>query len=613
MCWIFWYKGPKVVVPILEHGLQRLEYRGYDSAGICIMNNEGHPEIVKSIWKVSQLSNKIERKKLESNSFLTTATIGIAHTRRATHWRPSEVNTHPHYDTKKEFFVVHNGIIENYDKIKKQLQAEWYNFYSETDTEVIPALLSKNRTGNFLETVEKVLSMLRGAYALAICCTHCPNEMIAIKRWSPLIFGVNVDKKEYFVSSDAQALSGYANEIINLQDGDIVNITDDNYIIKAGWKTVRKPLEKLNTEALLASKGNYPTFMLKEIYEQSVIIQRSFKWRINFETGDLYSNSVEFLKDKNIKKIIFVACGTSYHSGLTWVYWLEELAWIDCKAEISSEYMHKDINTDKETLHIFLSQSWETADSIEVLKHIKNKWWMTLWIVNVVGSTIANLTDCGFFLRAGTEIGVASTKAFTAQLSCILMLALFLWKKQKLSYSYFQKILTGLKTIPSQIDQILQKEKINEIKTIAKQLTNYKNLFYLWKNIEFPVAMEGSLKLKEISYIHSEAYPTGELKHGSLALIQEDFPCIIIAPNDFLFQQNMSSLSEIKARDWKVLVISDIDIENADRTIKIPSTNKIIMPFLTTIVTQLLAYFVAEELWRDIDKPRNLAKSVTVK
>jgi len=595
----------------LENGLQRLEYRGYDSSGMLVMNSNWDFELVKAVGKVSELSHKIEQNRKNDKSLLNSWNIGIAHTRWATHWRPSEENTHPHYDSEKRFFVVHNWIIENYSKLKKSLESEWYVFYSETDTEVIPALLNHYWTGSFVETVELVLPMLHGAYALAICCRDFPDEIIAVKRWSPLVLWVNKENSEYFLSSDMQALVGYVNQVVSLNDWDLVYIKNSNYSIKSEWKIIKKTLENLDLEVVIASKWEFPTFMMKEIFEQPVIVQRSFKWRINFETGNLYSNSVEFLKDKKIKKVVFVACGTSYHAGLVGSYWFDELVWIDVKVEVSSEYMQKNIKTDENILHVFLSQSGETADTIEVLKYIKEKWGLTLWIVNVVGSTIANLTDCWFFLRAGTEIWVASTKAFTAQLSCILMLALYLGKKEILTYSYFQKIITGLKKIPNQMEQILLLK--DEIKIIAKDLAKYKNLFYLGRNLQYPVAMEWSLKLKEISYIHSEAYPAGELKHGSLALIQQDFPSVLIAPDDFLFDQNMSSMEEVQARGGKVLVISNQKVEKANRNIVIPETNKILMPFLTTVVTQLLAYYVAEYLDRDIDKPRNLAKSVTVK
>lgn len=351
--------------------------------------------------------------------------------------------------------------------------------------------------------------------------------------------------------------------------------------------------------------------MLKEIYEQAWIIENNFKWRIHFETWNLYSNSLEFLKDKSINTIIFVACWTSYHAWLLGAQLIEDLTSISCKTIVSSEYLNKKYPMTDDTLHVFLSQSGETADSIEVLKKVKENWWMTLGIVNTIGSTIASLTDCWFFLRAWVEIGVASTKTFTAQLSCLMLLSLYLGTKNNLSISYFRTIINERKEIPNKMRKIL--EDVEHIKIVAKDLAQYKNVFFLWRNYQVPVAQEASLKLKEISYIHSEAYPAGELKHGSLALIEEDFPCILFSPNDSLFKQNMSSLAEIKARNWKILVVSDRDVTDANWQIKIPNTLEILSPYLTVLVAQLLSYYVALELGRNIDKPRNLAKSVTVK
>ncbi len=395
-----------------------------------------------------------------------------------------------------------------------------------------------------METVEKVLPLLRWAYALAVCTTHKPDEIIAVKRGSPLIFARNKETQEFFISSDTQALSGYAKELTQLEDGDLVYIKWDKFIVKSEGKIVRKSMESLDTEAMEASKWDFPTFMLKEIFEQPAVIKRGFKWRINFDTGDIYSNSVEYIKNMDIRKIVFVGCWTSYNSGQLGALWIEELTGINCKSEIASEYMYKNIETDCHTLHVFLSQSGETADSIEVLKHIKDKWGVTLGIVNVVGSTIARITDCGFFLKAGYEIGVASTKAFTAQLMCILFLALYLGKKNHLSYGHFRKILSGLNKIPTLMQNILDQK--SEIQKIAKEVCTFKNIFYLWRNLQLPVADEGSLKLKEISYLHTESYPAWELKHGPLALIEESFLSILICPEDLVFEQNMSSLAEFE-------------------------------------------------------------------
>lgn len=609
MCGIFGYRWNGNVSEILQHGLERLEYRGYDSAGIFVMDKLGDSKFVKSVWKVSNLASKIKNEISKENDFCA----WIAHTRRATHWKPTIENTHPHFDSEKKFFVVHNWIIENYAKIKKELQNEGYKFYSETDTEVIAVLMSKYWNGDLLETVESILEIINWAYALAICTVENPNEMVAVKWGSPLIFGTNLKntEKEFFISSDIQALSWYANEVIELQDWDLVCISGDDYIIKSEWNIVEKKKKKLETQDLSNSKWEYETFMLKEIFEQPAIISRSFKWRINFETGDIYSNSLDFIKDMEIEKIVFVWCGTSYNAGKVWAERIRDLVWIDASVEIASEYIYKRIPTDSKTLHVFLSQSGETADSIEVLKYIKQKKGKTMWIVNVVWSSIANLTDCGFFLRAWFEIGVASTKAFSAQMVCLMFLALYLGKKNHLDYLEFNKILSELKKIPELMQEILEQK--DEIQKIAIELTEFENMFFLGRKYQAYIADEGSLKMKEITYIHTESYPAGELKHWPLALIQENFPTIFLAPDDFLLEQNLSSISEIQARWWKILVVGNTEIPNIDWFIKIPSLNEILMPFLTCAVMQLLSYYVAKWLWRNIDKPRNLAKSVTVK
>lgn len=610
MCGIFGYKGKKEALPLLQQGLQRLEYRGYDSAGVCIMDAAGTAEVVKSVGKVHALEEKIQELTKNKKDRYGTFTSGIAHTRWATHGVPSEVNTHPHYDTKKEFFVVHNGIIENRVKLKKQLEEQGYVFYSQTDTEVIPALLARHWTGNLLETVEKVLPMLHGAYALLITSTHTPGEMIGVKRGSPMILGIGSD--EFYFSSDMQALAGYVAHTVTLHDGELVHIAKDTYTIVSAGKIVQKTLEKLDTQAMVESKGDHETFMHKEIFEQPAIIARAWKGRVDFAARDIYSNSLEYIKDKDIHRIIFVGCGTSYNAGQVGARRLQDIAGIvDARAEIASEYMHKTIPVDEHTLHVFLSQSGETADSIEVLKHIKAKGGMTLGIVNVVGSSIASMTDCGFFLRAGYEIGVASSKAFTAQLMCIMFLALFLGRKNILSYDTFAQLLAAMKEIPNAMEEVLAHEE--DIKKIAHELAAFKHVFFLGRGYQVPVADEGSLKLKEISYIHSESYPAGELKHGPLALVDANFPSVLLAPGDALFDQNMSSLAEVKARSGKVFVVSDKDVPNADWFFRIPTVHSTYTPFVTTMVVQLLAYHVAQHLGRNIDKPRNLAKSVTVK
>ncbi len=609
MCGIIGYQWTKNAVSILEAGLKRLEYRGYDSAGLVIFDHNGWHKLLKAVGRVSNLSALLGKsdKKILSPDY----NCGIAHTRRATHGVPSEANTHPHHDTNQRFFVVHNGIIENQRKLKDDLIKDGYTFYSETDTEVIPALLARYRDGSLLSTVEKVMPLLTGAYALLITCIDCPWEMIGIKRGSPLLFGMNRISRERYFSSDAQALVWFANEIIHLQDGELIHLKDDEYTIRTEHGIIEKATKLLDLSAMEGDKWDYPHFMLKEIYEQPSIIKRIFFWRVDFATNHLEADGFHGMAQEEYERIVLVGCGTSYHAAMVWAYRLESLAHIESKAEISSEYVNKRIPTDPKTLHIFLSQSGETADSIEVLKYIKENNGKTFGIVNTVGSTISNLTDHGFFMRAGFEIGVASTKAFTAQLTCILLLVLFLAKRRGLTLSQYDHLLKELQTIPQKITDIIN--QTDTIRNIARQISQYKNMFFLGRAWQYPIACEWSLKMKEISYIHSESYPAGELKHGPLALIDENVPSIILVPNDEHEAHNISSIAEIQARKGKILAISNRKIENADRDIIIPETNSYLSPFLTTIVVQLLAYHTADILGRDIDKPRNLAKSVTVK
>lgn len=607
MCWIFWYtwtntKAQKTLV----HGLERLEYRGYDSAGVLVWNKNGEMKLIRAVGKVSYLANKVTKEISDDETY----TFGIAHTRRATHGWVTEENTHPHHDMNKHFYLVHNGIIENYHKLKQELIAKWYTFYGETDSEVIANLLEDNWTGNFMETVEKVLWMVRWAYALLIVSTYAPNEIIAVKLWSPLLLAYN-EKGEYFFSSDKQALAWYANKLVYLDDGDIVHLQGNDYQIKSNGVQAERKIEDMDLKLLESSKWDYKHFMLKEIFEQANIIRRIFKGRIDFNKNFLNAEAFHGMQNEQFKKIVFIWCGTSYNAGNLWVYRMENLAGIDASCEISSEYEYKNIKVSDDTLYVFISQSWETADSIKVLKMIQQKWGHTFGIVNVVGSTISRLTEYGLFTRCGAEIWVASTKAFTAQITSILLLALYLGQKRWLSKAKYDKVMRELSKVPVMIEDILADTA--NIRKIAENISEYKNFFFLGRHYQLPIARESSLKLKEITYLHSESYPSGELKHWPLALIDKNIPSVLFAPNDLMFEKNISSIQEIKARDGKVITISDKEIHNSDRNIKVPSTIDEIYPFLTTVVGQLLAYHVADILEKDIDKPRNLAKSVTVK
>lgn len=605
MCWIFGYKW---VTPqaekILLQGLQRLEYRWYDSAGIWVSNGI-QKQCIKSVGKVSQLASKVMHT-IADNWY----TMWIAHTRWATHGWITEQNTHPHNDQNETFTIVHNGIIENYHKIKQDLLAKWYKFYGETDTEVVANLLADNRDGNFLSTVEKTLMQLRGAYALLITTSHAPEEMIGVKVWSPLLFGTNT-KNEFFFSSDAQALVWYADQIIHLHDGEMVHVAGISYAVLEEGEKVIKTLEKIDATILEASKGDYKHFMIKEIFEQPAIIRRLFMGRVDFDNYTLTAETFYQLSEEKFEKVVFIWCGTSYNAGWLGSYWMQDIAWIDATYEIASEMEYKNYKVKKDTLYVFISQSGETADSIQVLKDIKNKGGETFGIVNVPGSTIARLTGRGLFTRAWAEIGVASTKAFTAQLINILLLALFLGKRRELSLTKFKRILDGMHQLPALLEDVLQTS--DTIRETAKNLVPYKNFFFLGKHYHVPIAAEVSLKFKEITYLHSEAYPMGELKHGPLAMIDDTIPSILFMPSDYLLEKNISSMHEIAARKWKLLTLSDTSLVWSDRSIQIPETIDELYPLVSVVAGQLLSYHVADMLDRDIDKPRNLAKSVTVK
>ncbi len=607
MCWIFWYKGKtKNAYNVLMHWLQKLEYRWYDSAGLAVWTDDWNFKIVKSVWKVSFLMEKVINEFKNDDKHYN---YGIAHTRWATHWWVTEENTHPHFDTKEKIYIVHNWIIENCDELKSQLEEKWYKFYSQTDTEIVAKLLEDNWTWDLLESVELVLPMLEWAYAFLIINKSKPWEIIWVRYWSPLILWES--DWEFYFSSDINALAWYTDNVVFLNDWDLVYIKWEDYIIKSEWKLIKKPTEKVDLTNIKIDKWNFQHYMLKEIWEQADILSKVFKWRIDRDSKVLTWDVFRELDKYDFEKVIFVACGTSYNAGVLWTYRFQELANMDSRAEIASEFEYKNMLVDEKTLYIFISQSWETADTIECINQVKNKWWKTLWIVNVVWSTISRITDFGMFTRAWTEVWVASTKAFVSQISVIILLVLYFAKKRWMNLSIYEKILNNLFWIEDLITQILSMS--HEIQKIWENISSYKNMFFLWKNVQFPIAMESSLKCKEISYIHSESYSSWELKHWPLALIDKDFLTVLFMPNDLLFDKNMLSFKEIKARNWKIVVISDNIIKEADRQIVIPSTIHELYPFLTVIVWQLLSYYIALDLWKDIDKPRNLAKSVTVK
>lgn len=616
MCGIIGYVGHQKAKPILMEGLKRLEYRGYDSAGLAVLGNK-KIKSVRAVGKVAELEKKIAGSDLEG-------TIGIAHTRWATHGKPSVANSHPHIDCKNEIFVVHNGIIENYLELKNNLLKKGHKFKSETDTEVIAHLIEDERkkTGDLFEAVQKALFQLMGAYGIAVISKNDPNMIVVAKKGSPLLFGVGED--EYVVSSDAAAIINHTKQVIYLSDGEVAKITPQGYqVIEMGQGKVKKEMVEINWSQESAQKGGFKHFMLKEIHEQPQAIESAIQGRVDKFIkegsqipilGGLAPTSE--VKDRlaKIKRIIIVSCGTSYYSGLVGEYMIEEYTGIPVEVETASEFRYRKPVLDETTAVLAISQSGETADTLEAIREGKLKGALTLGIVNVVGSTISRETDAGVYNHAGPEIGVASTKAFTSQLSILALVTLSLGRQRQMSFVMGRRIAEELKRIPGLIKKILKKEA--EIKLIAKKYGKYENWLYLGRKYNFPIAMEGALKLKEISYVHAEGYAAGEMKHGPIAMIDGNFPSLFIVPTDSVYEKVISGMGEVKARGGKILAIATEKNKEitklVDDVIYIPKTLEMLTPLLSVIPLQLLAYYIGVNKGYDVDKPRNLAKSVTV-
>ncbi len=608
MCWIFAYIWKKEAKNYLVNGLRNLEYRGYDSAWIACFNKNWEFYLEKSIWKVSNLASKIEKQNKDLKNFNS----WIAHTRWATHWGVTEQNCHPHYSSNERFFLVHNWIIENYIELKKDLEKSWSKFYWDTDSEVIAKLIEFDFEKDLEFTIKKITKKLVWAYALAVIDKENPDILIWAKIGSPLVLGFW--KKEFFLSSDPNALKESCDNFIALEDWEIVVIKDETFnIFDLDNKILEKNLIKLENTKKEDELWNFKHYMLKEIFEIPKILQNSIAWRIDFLKKEITSKTLKDLLNKKINKIEIIASWTSYNAWMVAKNWFEELADLETNVIVSTEFKYKKHFINKKTLYIFISQSWETADSLECLKIVKNKWWLTFWVVNVVWSSIARLTDFWLYTHSWTEVWVASTKAFIGQLWVLLTMALNFWIARNLEYSKFEKILNSLENLDKKLEKILDNAK--KIEKISKKYSKFKNMFFLWRNLLFPIAMEGSLKLKEITYNHSEAYSAWELKHWPLSLIDENFPSLLINPNTSLSQKNISTLKEIKARNWSVIWVVSEKSENKelyDDIIEVPETDSNLYPFLIATSLDLFAYYMALDLKREIDKPRNLAKSVTV-
>ncbi len=609
MCGIVGYLGKNNALPILVDGLRRLEYRGYDSSGIALMTG-GEVFSVKSVGRISELEKKIGQSGMEQNG-----NLGIAHTRWATHGKPTEANAHPHSDCKNKIWLVHNGIIENYKELKSRLEAGGHNFRSETDTEVIVHLIEEEYQGNLTETLIKVLPMLKGTYGLALYHVDEPNKLLAARCGSPLVVGLA--ENQTIIASDISAIVSHTRQIIYLDDGEIAEINGDGFrIINLKNQEINKKIDSIDWDIGECEKKGYAHFMLKEIFEQPETIKDSLRGRIILEEGKTKLGGLEILLNelRRVDKIVIAACGTARNAGLVGEYMFEEYAGLSCEVDYASEFRYRKPVLDNKTAVIVISQSGETADTLAAVREAKEKGALTLGIVNAVGSSIARETDAGVYNHIGPEISVASTKAFTSQVTILTLLTVLLGRQRQMSLVTGQRIIKELLVIPEKIKKVL--ELNDRIKSIAEKYYKVKHFAYLGRKYNQPVAFEGALKLKELSYIHAEGFASGEMKHGAIALIDEEFPSLFIAPVDSVYEKNLSNMEEIKSRGGKIIVITtegNDKIENlADEVIYIPKTLEMLTPILSVIPLQLFAYYMAVLNGRDVDKPRNLAKSVTV-
>ncbi len=613
MCGIVGYIGNKEAYPILIKGLHRLEYRGYDSAGIALISDKDQLNVYKAKGKVSDLENFAKDKDI-------TGSIGIAHTRWATHGEPNYANAHPHYSQSEELALIHNGIIENYSVLKEQLLANGYSFQSSTDTEVLIQLIEyikKLHKTDLCTAVQLALSQVVGAYAIAVVEKNNPDLIIAARKSSPLVVGVGVD--EFFLASDATPIIEYTNKVVYLNDEEIAIIERGKGLKIKTISNVEKTPEIQQLELTLSQleKGSYDHFMLKEIFEQSKTIDDCMRGRVNVDVNNIALSGFIDNKEKflNAKRIIITACGTSWHAGQIGMYAIEEFARIPVEVEYSSEFRYRKPVINKDDLVIAISQSGETADTLAAIELAKQHGAFIFGICNVVGSSIARMTDSGCYTHVGPEIGVASTKAFTAQVTVLLMLALAIAKeKGTIEESRFLEILHEMSRIPEKIEEVLRLDQ--SISQFSRTFTYATNFIYLGRGYNFPIALEGALKLKEISYIHAEGYPAAEMKHGPIALINAEMPVVVIATNAGMYEKVVSNIQEIKARKGKVIAIitegDEIVKKMADFCIRIPKTEECLVPLLASIPLQLLAYYIAVAKGCDVDQPRNLAKSVTV-
>ncbi|MEE8350087.1 MAG: glutamine--fructose-6-phosphate transaminase (isomerizing) [Acidobacteriota bacterium] len=607
MCGILAYLGKEPALPILLEGLRRLEYRGYDSSGLAILE-DSQVLCHKAAGKIKALEDQLVGVECPGRA-------GIAHTRWATHGPPSEANAHPHGDCRGRIYVVHNGIIENHQALKDQLVARGHQFKSETDTEVLAHLIEEYHQEGFLQAVKEALLLVEGTYGLAVLSADHPGKIVLAVKGSPLILGIG--DKGIWAASDVSALVSHTREVVYLHDDDLVLIGADGYqVSNVNYQEVARPRSTVDWDITSAEKQGFPHFMLKEIHEQPQAVRNAMRGRLLPGEGVSRLGGLRDVWEQilGMERLFIVSCGTSYYAGLLGRYVIEDSTDIAVEVDLASEFRYRKLNFKEGTVVLAISQSGETADTLVAIREARRKGALVLGLVNVVGSTIARETDAGVYNHAGPEVGVASTKAFISQLSILYLIALSLARHQTLSLTEGQALVNELDSIPDKIQQIL--DNASHIENIARRFSQYKNFLYLGRRFNYPVALEGALKLKEISYLHAEGYAAGEMKHGPIALIDQNFPSVCLAPRDSSYEKMLSNIQEIKARNGPVIAVGtegDRELSKiCDEVIEVPVTHEALLPLLTTVPMQLLAYYIAKENGCDIDQPRNLAKSVTV-
>ncbi len=608
MCGIVGYVGSDEAVPVLLDGLKRLEYRGYDSAGVCVAN--GPLTVVRSPGRIANLESRLGDHPLSGTS-------GIAHTRWATHGPPTEMNAHPHQDCSSQIAVVHNGIIENYGDLRRELQEHGHVFASETDTEVLVHLIEEERKkGRSLEeAVRSALSRVRGTYGMCVMDAREPNRIVTARLGSPIVLGVS--DEGHFVASDASAIIGHTRRVVYLDDGEMAVIEPGRYrVLSLDNRTITKPIEELDWSAEDVQKDGHPHFMLKEMLEQPEVLLNTLRGRVDTENGVAILGGLRDVAERlrTIDRLIIVACGSAYYAGMAGEYMLEAYAGVPVEVELASEFRYRDPILTSQTAVLAVSQSGETADTLAAIREAKRKGALTLGIVNTVGSTIARETDAGVYNHAGPEIGVASTKAFVSQLTVFALLTLFLGRQRSMTSSAGRELTKALLDLPELVQRVLEKRE--QIEEVGRAWKDARSFFYLGRTYGAPIAFEGALKLKEISYIHAEGYAAGEMKHGPIALIDPSFPSVVIAPVDAVYEKTKSNIEELRARSGPVIAVTtegNRDLDSlVDHVIEVPKTHEALQPVVNVLPLQLFAYAVSVAKGIDPDKPRNLAKSVTV-